>query len=142
MFAEQKDITLKYIALFDEEKKGFGVSFPDFPDCSTYGESLDEAVDQAHEALALYIESFIESGKSLPEPRTKKMLLALPENKGKKAINIIVEGNGSDFEEFEVVMHSHLLKRIEKYCKEHGLSPADFLAIASRELIKADPFGN
>jgi len=133
---------MKYIALFEKEQGGFGVSFPDFPECSTFGKDFDEAVDQAHEALTLYIEFFLEEGNSLPEATSKKKLLALPENKGKKAINIIIEGDGSDFEEFEVVMHHHLLKRVEKYCKEYGISPADFLAVAAREAIRADAFAD
>ncbi|MBI9079893.1 MAG: type II toxin-antitoxin system HicB family antitoxin [Pseudodesulfovibrio sp.] len=131
---------MKYIALFEEEQGGFGVSFPDFPGCSTFGEDLDEAVDQAHEALTLYIELFLEEGNSLPEATSKKELLALPENKGNKVLNIIIEGDGSDFEEFEVVMHHHLLKRVEKYCKEYGVSPADFFAVAARKAINDDVF--
>lgn len=133
---------MQYVALFTKEKRGFGVSFPDFPGCTTFGENLDEAVDQAHEALALYLEYFLEEGNALPEPSVKKTLMALPENKGKKAINVKVAGDGSDFEEFEVTMHVHLLERIEKYCREHGASPADFLAVASREAIKSDVFAD
>lgn len=133
---------MQYVALFEKEKRGFGVSFPDFPGCKTFGGNLDEAVDQAHEALALYLESFQEEGNALPEPSSKKALLARPENKGSKAINIEVAGDGSDFEEFEVTMHIHLLERIEKYCREYGLSPADFLAVASREAIKSDIFAD
>lgn len=131
---------MQYVALFEKEKDGFSVTFPDFSGCSTCGDNLDEAVDHAHEALALYLEYFQEEGNELPEPTAKKALLALPENKGKKAININVKGDGSDFEEFEVAMHSHLLSRIEKYCKEYGVSPADFLAVAAREGIKHDIF--
>lgn len=48
--------------------------------------------------------------------------------------------DGSDFEEFEVVMHTHLLDRIEKYCKLHGVSPADFFSVAAREAINSDVF--
>jgi len=131
---------MQYVALFEKEKKGFGVIFPDFPECTTFGVSLDEAVDQAHEALALYVEDYLEEGRSLPEPSKKKVLLALPENKGRKAINVSVSEDGSDFEEFEVVMHGHLLSRIEKYCKLHGISPADFFAVSAREAIKSDIF--
>ncbi|MGL1862021.1 MAG: type II toxin-antitoxin system HicB family antitoxin [Pseudodesulfovibrio sp.] len=133
---------MQYVALFGKEKNGFSVEFPDFPGCTTYGDNLDEAVDHANESLALYIEMMLEEGKALPEPTDKKPLLALPENKGKKAIYISAEGDGSDFEEFEVTMHAHLLGRIEKYCKEYGISPADFLAVAAREGIKADLFAD
>ncbi|QGY40902.1 HicB family protein [Pseudodesulfovibrio cashew] len=131
---------MQYVALFHKEKKGYGVTFPDFPECTTFGEDLDEAVDQAHEALALYLEYFLENGGTLPDPTPKKSLLALPENNESKAINIAVQGDGSDFEEFEVTMHAHLLSRIEKYCTLYGVSPADFFAVASREAIRNDVF--
>lgn len=131
---------MQYVALFEQEKRGFNVTFPDFPECTTFGENLDEAVDQAHEALALYIEDVREEGGELPAPSKKKALLALPENKGKKAINVTVSDDGTDFEEFEMTMHGHLLGRIEKYCREYGVSPADFLAVAAREAIKNDVF--
>lgn len=133
---------MQYVALFDKEKHGFSVTFPDFPGCATCGDDLDEAVDHAHEALAAYVELLLEDGAELPDPSPKKQLMALPENKGRKAINITVSGDGSDFEEFEVAMHSHLLARIEKYCREYGVSPADFLAAAAREGIKNDIFSD
>ena len=133
---------MQYVALFEKEKNGFSVTFPDLSGCATYGGDLDEAVDNAHEALALYLEFFLEEGNDLPEATGKKALLALPENKGKKAINVSAEADGSDFEEFEVTMHSHLLSRIEKYCKESGASPADFLAAAARDGIKNDIFAD
>jgi len=133
---------MQYVALFHKEKAGFGVTFPDFPECTTFGENLDEAVDQAHEALALYIEYYLEEGGKLPEPTGKKAIMELPGNSEAKAINISVAGDGSDFEEFEVTMHSYLLSRIEKYCREYGVSPADFLAVAAREGIKNDIFAD
>lgn len=133
---------MQYVALFKKEKHGFSVTFPDFPECTTFGENLDEAVDQAHEALALYAEYYLEEGNVLPEPSAKKTLLAQPENKGAKAINVSVKGDGTDFEEFEVVMHSHLLERVEKYCKQYGVSPADFFAVAAREAINGDVFAD
>lgn len=131
---------MQYVAMFEEEKHGFSVTFPDFPECTSFGEDLDEAVDHAHEALAMFVEERLEAGQLLPEPSNKKVLLAQPENQGRKAINISVEGDGGDFVEFEMVMHAHLLDRIEKYCRQYGVSPADFLATASRLAIKTDVF--
>lgn len=132
---------MQYVALFEEEKQGFSVSFPDFPECVTFGENLDEAVDHAHEALASYVETLLEGGGKLPDPVSKKALLSLAENKEKKAINIEVSGDGSDFEEFEVCMHRYLLERIEKYSRQNGVSPADFLADAARAALKEDIYG-
>jgi predicted RNase H-like HicB family nuclease len=131
---------MQYVALFEKEKHGYSVTFPDFPDCTTFGEDLDEAVDQAHEALSLYIEFFLEEGGELPAPMSKKDVVALPDSAGKKAINITVQAEDGDFVEIGVDMHVHLLGRIEKYCRQYGISPADFLAVAARHALKSDPF--
>ncbi|MCJ2164120.1 MULTISPECIES: type II toxin-antitoxin system HicB family antitoxin [unclassified Pseudodesulfovibrio] len=131
---------MQYVAFIEEEKRGYSVTFPDIPECTTFGDNLDEAVDHAHEALAMFVESLVGANEPLPPPSKKKELLAQLEGKEIKAINISVEGDGSDFEEFEMVMHAHLLGRIEKYCRQYGISPADFLAAAAREAIKSDIF--
>lgn len=131
---------MRYVALFEKEKRGFSVSFPDFPGCTTFGEDLDEAVDMAHEALSVFVEMKNEEGEALPAPSDKKVLLGLPENKGRKAIFVEITGDGSDFEEVEIVLHQHLLTRIEDYCKEYGVEPADFITVAAREAIKRDVF--
>ena len=75
---------MQYVALFEKDKHGFSVIFPDFPACVTCGGSLDEAVDMAHEALAMFVEEMLEQGRVLPEATPKKQLLELAENKGKK----------------------------------------------------------
>jgi predicted RNase H-like HicB family nuclease len=133
---------MQYVALLEKEKHGYSVTFPDFPECTTFGEDMDEAVDQAHEALALYVEFFLESGGELPEPMSKKAVAALPGSEGRKAVNVTVLAEGGDFAELEVVMHAHLLGRIEKYCRSYGISPADFLAVAARHAIRTDPLAD
>jgi len=133
---------MQYVALFEKEKNGYSVEFPDFPGCVTCGDDLDEAVDMAHEALAMFVEGMLEDGESLPEPSGKKELLSRAEYTGRKALNVTAVGDGSDFVEFEAVMHGHLLGRVEKYCKVHGVSPADFLAVAARIALKEDVYGD
>ena len=50
--------TNEYITIIQEDSSGdFNVSFPDFPGCYTCGSTYEEAVTNAKEALALWIES-------------------------------------------------------------------------------------
>ena len=45
-----------YPAVFHTaEEGGFWVSFPDFPECLTQGDSMEEAYEMANEALGLTI---------------------------------------------------------------------------------------
>ena len=40
-----------------EEQGGYSVAVPDLPGCFTQGETLEEAIDMAKEAMILYLES-------------------------------------------------------------------------------------
>lgn len=131
---------MKYIAILTKEKHGLGVTFPDFADCTTFGADEEEAIDMAHEALAMFAELQQESGLELPRPLSKKEVLELPEAKDKKFIEVSVAADGSDFEAVELTLHSYLLERIEHYADRYGVAPADFLAVAAREAIRRDVF--
>lgn len=47
----------------------FGVAVPDLPGCFSAGDTLDEAIDKAREAIELWLESVIDDGGSVPVPR-------------------------------------------------------------------------
>ncbi|RJF63544.1 type II toxin-antitoxin system HicB family antitoxin [Rhodopseudomonas palustris] len=55
-----------------------GVWFPDLPGCVSAGDDIDEALRNAPEALALYLEQIEHDGKPLPKPRTLTELKADP----------------------------------------------------------------
>ena len=60
-----------YIAIIHKDSDSdYGVSFPDLPGCISAGESLEEARENAEEALALHIEAMQEDGEALPNPST------------------------------------------------------------------------
>ena len=58
-------------------KKLVGVWFPDLPVCSA-GDDIDDALRNAHEALALYAEAEAREGRALPKPRAISALKSDP----------------------------------------------------------------
>lgn len=59
--------TLFYFALFHTaEEGGFWVSFPDFPECFTQGETLEETYSMAVDSLGLCVSEY--TSKDLPKP--------------------------------------------------------------------------
>ena len=63
------DQELSYAAwLHFEGIPGVGVSFPDLPGCVTQGDTVEDALRLAREALALHIAGLLEEGEQLPEP--------------------------------------------------------------------------
>ena len=53
------------INLRKEEEGGYTVFVPSLPGCITYGETVDEAIDMAKEAIELYIEELQDRGDRL-----------------------------------------------------------------------------
>lgn len=70
-----------YIAIIEDAgpDHAVGVWFPDLPGCISGGDDIDEALENAPEALELYAEDLIEDGRQLPPPRTLTELRADPE---------------------------------------------------------------
>ena len=54
------------ILLKKEPEGGFTVFVPSLPGCITYGDTLDEAIEKAKEAIELYIESLKAHGEEIP----------------------------------------------------------------------------
>lgn len=58
---------LFYPALFHQaEEGGFWISFPDFPECMTQGEDMEEAYEMAVDALGLCITDLLKEKAELP----------------------------------------------------------------------------
>ena len=51
-----------------ERDGGFSVSFPDVPEALTCGDSRDEALAMAEDALAVALDAYMRSGKRVPPP--------------------------------------------------------------------------
>jgi predicted RNase H-like HicB family nuclease len=66
-----------YVAIVEEEEgKAIGVWFPDLLGCVSAGDTLDEAMLNAADALELWAGAMIESGQKIPPPRSLNDLKA------------------------------------------------------------------
>lgn len=54
------------ILLRKEPEGGYTVVVPTLPGCITYGDTIDEAIKMAKEAIGLYIESLRIRGEEIP----------------------------------------------------------------------------
>ncbi|MBN2287572.1 MAG: type II toxin-antitoxin system HicB family antitoxin [Tissierellales bacterium] len=59
---------ITYLAVFEPIESGYSVYFPDLPGCVSYGESFEDALKQAAEALGLHIYGMEKDGDEVPEP--------------------------------------------------------------------------
>lgn len=58
---------LNYLAIFEPQTVGgFGVYFPDFPGCVTFGKNFEEAKAKAEEVLSLWLEEMAGRRQTIP----------------------------------------------------------------------------
>lgn len=60
----------------------FGVVVPDLPGCFSAGDTLGEAIDNAREAIALWLEAAFEDGVDIPPPQAASKHHANPDFAG------------------------------------------------------------
>jgi antitoxin HicB len=73
----QREYTYTIILYPDEEEGGYTVTVPSLPGCVTQGETLEEAIAMAKDAISLYVESLIADGQPIPEERDRPQALTI-----------------------------------------------------------------
>lgn len=63
---------MRYPANIQPDGKFFLVTFPDFPEAITQGDSLEDALVHAADVLESVIDWYLEDGKAIPEPSKAK----------------------------------------------------------------------
>jgi len=69
-------MTRNYVAIVEDAgpETAVGIWFPDLPGCFSAGDTVDEAVANASEAIGLYAESLAKDGRGLPPARSLAQL--------------------------------------------------------------------
>ena len=67
------------VLLNREPEGGYTVLVPTLPGCITYGETVDEAIANVREAIALYMASLVAHGEAIPtEENTFEYSVSVP----------------------------------------------------------------
>lgn len=121
------------------ESSAWGVAVPDLPGCFSAGDSLDEAMDNAREAIDLHVETMIEDGENIPAARPLSVLQANPEYAGWvwAVVEVPVEKYLGPAEKINITVPRLILARIDDYAKAHGMSRSGFLVEAARSAMHA-----
>jgi len=61
------------VVLVPESEGGYSVFVPELPSVATQGETVDEAVAMAKEAIELYVETMEEDGLPIPTVQRKRV---------------------------------------------------------------------
>ena len=113
------------------EKNAWGVVVPDLPGCFSAADGgLDEAIDQAKEAIELWIEMALDGGQVIPKPSSLRELQKKKEFKG--WVWAIVEIDpallSDEIERINITLPKKVLARLDAKAKKAGENRSAFIA--------------
>lgn len=124
-----------------DSEHAYGVTVPDLPGCFSAGDTLDEAIANAKEAITGHIELSVELGHDIPPVSTIEALAANPDYAGYiwalVDVDVIRLLGGS--EKINVTLPRSLIDRIDRCVASNPefKSRSGFLAQAALERISA-----
>ena len=108
----------------------FGVVVPDLPGCFSAGGTLDEAIDNAKEAIELWLETVIDDGGAVPDARPIAEHQAKPEFAGWiwAVVSVDLATLSDKAERVNITLPARVLRRIDAAAKAAGESRSGFIA--------------
>ena len=127
------------VVLHTDDGQRFGVTVPDLAGCFSAGDSLDDALHSALEAIDMHVESLVEAGSAMPALSPLGQLQAKPEYaRGVWAVlDVPVEKYFGPAEKINITVPRLTLAHIDAYAKKKGLSRSGFLVGAARQAMRA-----
>jgi predicted RNase H-like HicB family nuclease len=131
---------MKFIIAIEpgDDKHALGVVVPDLPGCFSAGDTLDEAMSNAVEAIELMIETMIDDGEQIPVPKGITEHQKNPDYKDWvwAIVDAPVEKFFGPAEKINITVPHAILTRIDSYAKSHGMSRSGFLVEAARSAMQ------
>lgn len=135
--------TTRYVVIVDGEPGALGLWVPDMPGCTSMGETLDELLQNAQEALRMLAEDALADEEPLPTPRSfdeiakdPQVAEALKRGAALAIVPLLIETGRSV--KANLSMDAWLLAAIDDAAAARGLTRSTFLSSAAREKISAE----
>jgi predicted RNase H-like HicB family nuclease len=107
----------------------YGVVVPDLPGCFSAGDTLEDAIDNAKEAIEFWLETVIDDGGSVPKPSMLAVHQANREYKGWAwaVVSVDLSSLSDKTERVNITIPTRVLRRIDAAAKSSGESRSGYL---------------
>jgi predicted RNase H-like HicB family nuclease len=123
-----------------DDKHAYGVAVPDLPGCFSAGDTLDEAIVNAEEAILLYLEDTADADKAPPAPSALEKLRRGKHWRGWTwgVVDVDIAKLSTKATRVNITLPDRLLDTIDRHAKAHGETRSGFLARAAIEALSRD----
>jgi predicted RNase H-like HicB family nuclease len=121
-----------------DAKHAFGVVVPDLPGCFSAGDTLDEALTNAREAILLHLEGMLDDGKAFPAPT---LIEKLQKKRGFRGwtwavVEVDVSELGDKAARINITLPQRILRAVDAYARKQGETRSGFIARAALDAMR------
>ncbi len=124
------------IVIHKDPDSDYGVTIPDLPGCFSAGESIEEALDMARDAILCHVEGLLLDDEPVPLPSSVETYQNHPEFRD--GIFMLIEINPSEIsgemKRINITMPERILSRLDKYVAVNGGNRSAILTEAAFNL--------
>lgn len=96
-----------------DRKHAFGVVVPDLPGCFSAGDTLDEALTNAREAVAAWLESQLDAGEAVPTATTLQSHLKNDRGWIPSIVEIDLDEVLGEVERIDISLPKRVIRRLD-----------------------------
>jgi predicted RNase H-like HicB family nuclease len=125
------------IVIHKDSESDYGVTVPDLPGCFSGGGTMDEALDNAVEAIECHIEGMLLDGEPIARPQSVEFHKDNPEFAGGAwaVVTVDVTRLSGKAKRVNVTIPERVLSMIDDHAARHGETRSGLLTQAALEFI-------
>lgn len=121
------------IFIHKDKDTDYGVIVPDLEGCFSAGSSIEEAIENAHEAIECHLEGLLLDNEPIPLKKPIEQHLENPDFRD--GVLAVVEIDLSNISgkttRINISLPERFLKQIDEYTRQHGVNRSGFLVDAA-----------
>jgi predicted RNase H-like HicB family nuclease len=112
------------------DTNAFGVVIPDLPGCFSAGDTLDEAMTAAEEAVAAWVDAALDCGGPIPPPSSLNTIREVPDYAGWTFGVVTLDPSLLDdsIERVNITLPRRVLKRLDALARAAGQTRSGYIA--------------
>ena len=125
------------IAIEHEPGKAYGVQVPDLPGCFSAGDTMDEAIASAKDAVAFHIEGLLDAGEGIPSPQAVETHAANPDYSGMiwAVVSVDLASLSGKSKRLNISLPERVVRRIDSAAERNGETRSGFIARIALESV-------
>ena len=127
------------VVIHKDPASDYGVTVPDLPGCFSAGETIDEALTQAVEAIELHLDGILQDKEPLPTPQSIEVHQQNPEYKGGiwAFVTVDLSKISGKAKRVNITLPERLLTVMDQYAAQRGETRSGLIAQATMAYISA-----